>query len=83
MILSIPGAKKGKSKPLTAKNLKTVQNNFISFKPNEREDRLAANVAVAVIDLVLGGRPTEDLEQLIASEKSKLEPAEQTFSEAG
>ena len=73
VIMQIPGAKKGKAKPLTAKTMRELHVEFTTCAITADDERLAAKVAIAVLELALGKRTTESLEKLITNEKLKLE----------
>jgi hypothetical protein len=70
-IISIPGIKKNRPKPIATKTVRDLYDQFTQEK--EEIDPLIANVALGILDLILGKRPSEPLKQLIANEKVKLE----------
>lgn len=85
VISAIPGAKKGKPKPLTAKTLREMHVKFTETTMGDDlrfEQRLAGRVALAMLEIVLGRRVPLDLNLLIDDvEKNLYSPPENLMEE--
>jgi ParB-like chromosome segregation protein Spo0J len=77
VIMTIPGAKKGKAKPLTAKVIRELHTQFSEYlvkcDDTTLEQKLAARTGIAVVEVILGKRTTDTLDKLIANEKLRLD----------
>lgn len=77
VIMTIPGAKKGKAKPLTAKIIRELHTQYAEYIVKcdgtaTEDEKLAARTGMAVVEIVLGKRITETLDKLIAAERLRL-----------